>query len=67
MKLIDDWHKAWKWFSVQLIAAAGTAQLALLAFPDALKHYIPESWMHAIVLALLAAAVLGRLVDQPKA
>jgi hypothetical protein len=66
MKLIADWHQAWRWLSVQFIAAAAALQLALLGFPDLLRGYIPESWMHGIAIALLAAAVLGRLVDQKK-
>lgn len=64
MKLIEDWHHAWKWLSVQFVAAAGAVQLALLSFPEVLRAYIPDSWMHVIVLVLLAAAVVGRLVDQ---
>ncbi len=66
LKLIADWHQAWKWLSVQFIAMAGAVQLALLSFPDMLRAYVPDSWMHVIVLGLLAAAVLGRIVDQPK-
>ena len=64
MRLVPDWHKAWRWFSVQLIAATAALQAAWMAFPDALRSYLPDSVMHVIALALLAAAVLGRLVDQ---
>ena len=64
MKLVDDWHRAWRWFSMQFIAAAGATQLALLAFPDTLRSYIPDSVTHAVAVALLVAAVLGRLIDQ---
>lgn len=67
MRLIPDWHKAWRWFSVQFITAAAATQVALISFPDSLKAYIPESWMHALAIVLLIAAVLGRLIDQPKA
>ena len=66
MKLIADWHQAWRWLSVQFIAVAAALQLAMLGFPDTMRAYIPESWMHVIAIVLLAAAVLGRLVDQKK-
>ena len=32
MRLIDDWHQAWKWLSVQFIAVAAALQLAMLGF-----------------------------------
>lgn len=64
MKLVEDWHKCWRWLSVQFIAAAGATQLALVAFPDALRSYIPDQVMHVLAIALLVAAVLGRLIDQ---
>ncbi len=67
MKLIDEWHQAWRWFSVQIIAVAGAFQAAVLLFPAEMRAYLPEPVMHGIALTLLAAAVLGRLVDQKKA
>lgn len=67
MKLVSDWKKAWKWFSVRFIALAAAVQVGLLGLPDAWRIYIPTNVMQVIVLVLLAAAILGRLVDQPKA
>ena len=64
LKLIADWHQAWRWLSVQFIAVAAALQASLLMFPDVIRTYIPDGWMHVIVIAILAAAVLGRLVDQ---
>ncbi len=66
LKLIADWHQAWRWLSVQFIAVAAALQASLLIFPDAIRTYIPDTCMHAIAIVLLAAAVLGRLVDQKK-
>jgi hypothetical protein len=59
MKLVPNWRNAWKWFSVQLVALAGTTQLAVLAFPSELKQYLPDWLTHALALVLLTAAVLG--------
>ncbi len=64
MRLVDDWKSAWKWLSVQFVAAAGSVQLAVLAFPDTLRQYLPDWVTHLVAVGLLAAAVLGRLVDQ---
>ena len=66
MKLVENWRHAWKWFSVQLVALAGTIQLSVLAFPDTLKQYLPDWALHASALFLLGAAILGRLIDQKK-
>lgn len=67
MKLVDDWKSAWKWLSVQFVAAAGSVQLAVLAFPDTLRQYLPDRITHLVAVLLLGAAVLGRLVDQKAA
>ena len=66
MKLVDNWKSAWKWFSVQLAAAAAAVQLTVLAFPAEIKAWLPDSVTHWTALALLLAAIVGRLVDQSK-
>lgn len=65
-KLVQDWHRSWRWFSVQFIAASATVQTALLAFPETLRTYLPEGALKALVVVLLLAAIVGRLVDQEK-
>lgn len=64
MKLVHDWKSAWKWLSVQFVAAAGAVQLSVLAFPDTLRQYLPDWLTHVLAVLLLIAAVVGRLVDQ---
>lgn len=64
MRLVDDWHKCWRWLSIQFIAVAGALQLAVMAFPDVLRTALGDATLHYVSLALLAAAVLGRLIDQ---
>jgi len=66
MKLVDDWKSAWKWFSVQFVAAAGAVQLSVLAFPDSMRAWLPDWLTHLLAVGLLMAAVFGRLVDQKK-
>lgn len=64
MRLVTEWRSAWKWLSVQFVAAAGTVQLSVLAFPETIRQYLPDWLTHALAVALLAGAVLGRLIDQ---
>jgi hypothetical protein len=64
MRLVTGWKSAWKWLSVQFVAAAGTVQLSVLAFPETIRQYLPDWLTHVLAVVLLAGAVVGRLVDQ---
>jgi hypothetical protein len=66
MKLVANWKSAWKWFSVQFVAAAGAVQLSVLAFPDTMRVWLPDWLTHVLAVLLLLAAALGRLVEQKK-
>lgn len=66
MKLVANWKSAWKWFSVQFVAAAGAVQLSVLAFPESVRAWLPDWLTHLLAVLLLVAAVLGRLVDQQR-
>jgi hypothetical protein len=66
-KLIEDWRQAWRWFSMQAMAAAGTVQLAWVSLPDDLRRSIPPAWVTGITVALLVAGIAGRLVKQDAA
>lgn len=66
MKLVANWKSAWKWFSVQFVAAAGAVQLSVLAFPEIVRAWLPDWLTHLLAMVLLLAAVLGRLVDQKR-
>lgn len=64
MKLIEDWKDAWRWFSVQAMAAAGALQVVWIGMPDDLKASIGPQWVQGITFALLLLGVFGRLVKQ---
>jgi hypothetical protein len=67
MKLIDDWRKAWRWFSVQAMVLAGALQAAWLAVPDDLKQgWLTDGYATMATIVLLFLGTVGRLVDQPK-
>jgi hypothetical protein len=67
MKLIPDWRQAWKWFSVQAFAIIIALPVIWMALPADVKAYLPDSWKPWIMVALAAAGILGRIVDQNKA
>lgn len=66
IKLIDEWRKAWKWFSVQAMGLAIAIQGAWAAVPDSLQSAVPHSIVTGVTMALLVLGIAGRLVDQAK-
>ena len=66
MKLIPEWRRAWRMFSVQAQALA----LAILGMwqvmPEDLKATLPPGVVYWTSMLLLVAGILGRLVAQPK-
>lgn len=66
MKLVDDWKKAWKWFSVHALILAGILPTVWLELPSDLKSTIPPGTMSAITAVIAACGVIGRLVSQEK-
>lgn len=66
MRLIDEWRKCWRMFSVQSMVLAGAIQGAWVFIPAEMQATIPDGWLRWATIALLALGVIGRLVDQPK-
>ena len=65
MKLIPNWRKAWRMFSVQAQALAVAVIGAWQVIPDDIRAVVP-SWASGGLLALLLAlGIAGRLIDQP--
>lgn len=67
MKLVDDWKKAWKWFSVHALILAGLIPSVWIELPADLKSSIPAGAMSAITAVIALCGVIGRLVSQGKA
>ena len=67
MKLVEDWKRAWRWFSVHALVLAGVLPAAWAELPPDLKSSIPPGAMGAITAVIAACGVIGRLVDQDKA
>jgi len=64
MKLIDNLEDAWKFFSLQAMAAATTLQGLWMALPDDIKSSVPPSAVQWLTLAILVLGMFGRLVKQ---
>jgi protein-S-isoprenylcysteine O-methyltransferase Ste14 len=66
MKLIDNWRKAHKFWSVRLAVIAallGTVEQMLPYLGD----FLPPQWFSILNIVVMLAAVVARLVAQPKA
>lgn len=63
-KLIPDWKRAWRFFSMQAMAIATALQGAWVFLPDDLRTNIPTLWVASISIAILLLGILGRLLDQ---
>lgn len=62
MKLIDEWRKAWKFWSVQILTIGIVAQTVWAALPDESRSLFPGPQYIGIGLGL--AALGARLFKQ---
>ena len=62
--LVEDWHRAWRWFSVQSMAASAVLLGAWEGLPDELRQRLPHGLPHALAIVLLVLGIFGRLVKQ---
>lgn len=66
MKLIPEFRKAWRMFSIQAQAIALALLGAWQAMPQALQDKIPPAVVFGVAMVLLVAGIVGRLIYQPK-
>lgn len=64
MKLVDDIRHAWKWFSVQAMAASAAVQAVWVGLPPDLKNHFPATIVTALSVGLLVVGIVGRLIKQ---
>lgn len=67
MNLVENWRSAWRWFSVQALAALAVLPLVWPALPADVRAWVPPEWQPWILVALAIGGIAGRLVDQNKA
>ena len=63
-KLVDNWKRAHRMISVQLMALVAALQGAWPSVPEDLKAALPHGLVNWVSIVLLVAAVFGRLLDQ---
>lgn len=66
MRMIAEWRRAWRWFSVQAMALAAALQGAWAALPDDMKQHVPAGVVAFATMALLLLGIAGRLVLQAR-
>jgi len=66
MRLVEDARHWWRWWSLRILAVAAALQAQIVLFPDALKGWLPDEWMHYIALGLLLIGAGARLVRQDR-
>lgn len=74
-EFIEDWHQAWRFWSVRLAAAGGALQALLAWWPDAalalwnsmpdeVKGLLPQGAVMTLPLLFFAASIVARVIKQ---
>jgi hypothetical protein len=64
VELVHNWRRAWTWFSMQAMAAAGLLLTVWATIPEDLKAVLPPVWTKGIAIGLIVLGIAGRLVKQ---
>lgn len=64
MRLIPNYRKAWRMFSVQAQALALAVVAAWQAVPDDIRASVPDWGLWALLAVILGGGIVGRLIDQ---
>ncbi len=64
LKLVPEWRKAWRWFSMQSMALVVALLGSWAALPDDLKSGLPGWVVPSVSAAVLFFGMAGRLVKQ---
>lgn len=62
LELVEDWHKAHKWLSVQIAALIAIVS-ALYDYVPAIHDYLPEGWSKYAIVLIIAARVIKQRED----
>ena len=64
VKMIPEWRRAWRMFSVQAMVASSAIQGTWLALPPDMRSTIDGGVVSALTIAMLVLGIVGRLVYQ---
>ena len=59
MKLIDEWHRAHRYITVQLAALLGAIATAWQYVPE-VREYVDPAWLKWFAVAMIVARVIGQ-------
>ena len=65
MQMVDNWKAAWRWFSVQALAALVALPVVWASLPEDTKAMMPDGWAKWIMFAIAVGGLVGRLTNQP--
>ena len=63
-RLIPDWRRSWRFFSVQADMLAVIVSGAWLAVPGDMRAAVPSEWLACAAIGLAVLGIVGRLVKQ---
>jgi hypothetical protein len=66
MTLVEEWRRAWRWFSMQAMVMAAAVQAAWEGLPPDMRAAVPARLVTGVTLALLLLGIGGRLLRQRK-
>lgn len=64
MKLIKDWHKCLRFFSVQLSSLGFAMTTTYVSLFDKMEKHIPPAMMMKITAAVFVMSIVGRVISQ---
>lgn len=64
MKLVKDARRAWRWFSVQAMAALALLPIIWMQLPPETQAMVPDHWRPWIMVAVAIGGIAGRLIKQ---
>jgi len=64
MKMVKNAAQAWRWFSVQALAALALLPIVWVQLPHDVQAMMPEAWRPWVMVALAIGGIAGRLIKQ---
>jgi len=76
LHLVEDWRRAWRWWSVRFAAVVGLLPELIYRVAEAAEHLLPAlsqpvlenlpPWLRSVAAVMALIAVALRLVRQPE-
>ena len=63
-RLVDDYKQCLRWFSTQMMVAAGGIQTGWALLPPSFQQRVPGWIITAITVSILLAGIIGRVIKQ---